>query len=221
MAARKLQLAGFGLKLGCFACRYACEKFVHASMQPSVCAGDSERSTRDVRLLVGRECTAGAWHRQAKICNIADPDLASAQVTSSGERTMRTCLGAAAELQSAAQLPAGWVTGATLVHCEGYVLYRPAFARDVLRAARRARALVHQTCMSSSVRECANVNAHKPGVLQGQCAVHPAIVLVVLCKYLCAPEFTSSEKRDHCCFRLFLVLVGICIWTIGKLLPDK
>ncbi|KAK9831414.1 hypothetical protein WJX81_002890 [Elliptochloris bilobata] len=63
-------------------------------------------------------------------------------VSPSGERTMRTSLGAAAELRSEAQLPRGWAEGAALVHCEGYVLYRPELARGVLRAARQAGALV-------------------------------------------------------------------------------
>lgn len=179
-----------------------------------------------MRLLVGRDCTAGAWHRQAKDWQTSQP-------------RPRTCAGdierrAHDAHLSAAQLPAGWVTGAKLVHCEGYVLYRPAFARDVLRAARRARALVRQTCLSSSIRECANVFAHKPGVLRGQCAVHPAIVLVVLCtarragtlcsdqdpphcvcagvnssralcgKHLCAPEFTSSANEITAASYFFL-----------------
>ena len=60
---------------------------------------------------------------------------------------MRTCLGAAAELCSEAQLPRGWAAGAALVHCEGYALYRPAFARAVLRAARQAGALVRFACL--------------------------------------------------------------------------
>ena len=59
---------------------------------------------------------------------------------------MRTCLGAAAELCSEAQLPRGWAAGAALVHCEGYALYRPAFARAVLRAGRQAGALVRLGC---------------------------------------------------------------------------
>ena len=65
---------------------------------------------------------------------------------------MRTCLGAAAELCREAQLPRGWAAGAVLVHCEGYMLYRPAFARAVLRAARQAGALVRPSCFSGRSR---------------------------------------------------------------------
>jgi sugar/nucleoside kinase (ribokinase family) len=84
-------------------------------------------------------------------------------VTPDGERTMRTCLGAASTLCSAdAQLgPRGWLeielpsaAGSApppsppppspqnqqprmLVHLEGYTLYRPQLAAEALRAARR------------------------------------------------------------------------------------
>jgi sugar/nucleoside kinase (ribokinase family) len=72
-------------------------------------------------------------------------------ITPDGERTMRTCLGAAARLRSAeAQLaPRRWLelsstNGAKqppqqprlLVHLEGYALYRPELAAGALRAAR-------------------------------------------------------------------------------------
>jgi sugar/nucleoside kinase (ribokinase family) len=63
-------------------------------------------------------------------------------VTPDGQRTMRTCLGASARLQSAAQLPAGWCSGAALLHCEGYCLYRPQLAREAMAAAKAAGALV-------------------------------------------------------------------------------
>jgi len=52
-------------------------------------------------------------------------------VTPDGQRTMRTCLGASLELTRLGQLPSGWATGVSLVHCEGYCLYRPAFTREV------------------------------------------------------------------------------------------
>jgi len=51
---------------------------------------------------------------------------------------MRTCLGAASALTSASQLPPGWLGGATLLHCEGYVLYKPCLAHEVLGAAKAA-----------------------------------------------------------------------------------
>lgn len=64
------------------------------------------------------------------------------KVTPGGQRTMRTCLGAAAELQDAAQLPAGWADGCAWLHCEGYCLHRPAVAIAAMRAAREAGAQV-------------------------------------------------------------------------------
>ncbi|KAI8467790.1 MAG: Ribokinase-like protein [Monoraphidium minutum] len=64
-------------------------------------------------------------------------------VTPDGQRTMRTCLGAAAELTVAAQLPPGWAAGRpALLHVEGYALYKPALARDAMAAARAAGATV-------------------------------------------------------------------------------
>lgn len=63
-------------------------------------------------------------------------------VTPDGQRTMRTCLGASAHLTAAEQLPAGWCDGALLLHCEGYCLYRPQLAREAMRKAKQAGALV-------------------------------------------------------------------------------
>jgi hypothetical protein len=68
--------------------------------------------------------------------------MPTVQVTPVGERTMRTCLAAAAELSSPDLLPDRWADGATLVHFEGYVMYKPAFAAAAMRAARSAGALV-------------------------------------------------------------------------------
>eukprot|EP00884_Botryococcus_braunii_P009420 jgi/Botrbrau1/1847/Bobra.146_1s0041.1 len=63
-------------------------------------------------------------------------------VTPGGERTMRTCLAAAADLSTPDLLPEGWSLGATLVHVEGYILYKPKLAVAALRCARDAGALV-------------------------------------------------------------------------------
>ena len=63
-------------------------------------------------------------------------------ITPDGERTMRTCLGAATELASVQQLPAGWADGLQLLHCEGYCLWRPQLAVGAMRAAREAGAQV-------------------------------------------------------------------------------
>lgn len=64
------------------------------------------------------------------------------QVTPSGQRTMRTCLGAAAELQRLDQLPTGWAEELLWLHCEGYCLHRPGLAIAAMRAARAAGAQV-------------------------------------------------------------------------------
>ena len=61
-----------------------------------------------------------------------------ALVTPDGQRTMRTCLGAAAGLTDEGGLPAGWAAGAAAVHLEGYTLWRPHLATGLLRAGRAA-----------------------------------------------------------------------------------
>jgi sugar/nucleoside kinase (ribokinase family) len=55
---------------------------------------------------------------------------------------MRTCLAAAGDLSSPDLLPEGWSAGATLVHLEGYILYKPELASAALRSAREAGSLV-------------------------------------------------------------------------------
>ena len=70
--------------------------------------------------------------------------IRSPQVTPGGERTMRTCLGAADEFADEAQLPQGWADGAAWLHCEGYALHRPTIALAALRAAKHAGAQVRQ-----------------------------------------------------------------------------
>jgi len=60
-----------------------------------------------------------------------------ALITPDGERTMRTCLAAAAELDPAWFTPERFA-GARLVVLEGYALFNPALARAVVRAAKAA-----------------------------------------------------------------------------------
>ena len=60
-------------------------------------------------------------------------------VTPDGQRTMRTCLGAATGLGGVAGLPADWATGADAVHVEGYALWREGLAGGLFSAARAAR----------------------------------------------------------------------------------
>lgn len=79
-------------------------------------------------------------------------------VTPDGQRTMRTCLGAAAELKSCEQLGAAWWPTApapALLHCEGYCLYRPELARGAMAAAKRGGARVSLDLASFEVvRSC-------------------------------------------------------------------
>jgi len=75
-------------------------------------------------------------------------------VEPSGQRTMRTCLGAAAELTACSQLANCWSPPA-LLHCEGYVLYKPALARGAMSAAKRNGSLVSLDLASfETVRNC-------------------------------------------------------------------
>lgn len=80
----------------------------------------------------GGSPTLDAW-RVARSANMLRCGRGGAlQVTPGGERTMRTCLGAADELREAALLPPGWARGCAWLHCEGYVLHRPAVALAVI-----------------------------------------------------------------------------------------
>ena len=57
-------------------------------------------------------------------------------VSRDGQRTMRTCLGAAALLREEKQLPRGWSEGAVAVHVEGYALWREGLAAGATGVAR-------------------------------------------------------------------------------------
>ena len=79
-------------------------------------------------------------------------------MTPDGQRTMRTALGASTELTSLASLPADWMpAGCSWLHCEGYCLYRPEFAKAAMRAAKAAGATVIGICfcMNTSMTELA------------------------------------------------------------------
>ena len=65
---------------------------------------------------------------------------------------MRTCLGASLELQSASMVPPAWADNCALLHCEGYCLYRPHLAAEMMRAAKKAGALVSMDLASYEVR---------------------------------------------------------------------
>lgn len=101
---------------------------------------------------------------------------------------MRTCLGASLELQKGSQLPSryraacwlsnwsgspaeismhvvgclfvcSWADGITLLHCEGYALYRPALTKELTLAAKEKGALVSIDLASFEVR---SVHASRP-----------------------------------------------------------
>jgi hypothetical protein len=105
------------------------------------------------------------------------------QVTPSGQRTMRTCLGAAAELQRLDQLPTGWADGLRWLHCEGYCLHRPGLAIAAMRAARAAGAQVRsgppqqhtlRTLQISAVRGFDKMLHHGPAsivLVPSRCAI--------------------------------------------------
>ena len=75
-------------------------------------------------------------------------------VTPDGQRTMRTCLGAA-QLFSAQHLPA--LDGAALVHLEGYCLFKPEMAAAAMARAHEAGACVTLDLASfEAVRHCSD-----------------------------------------------------------------
>ena len=77
-------------------------------------------------------------------------------VTPDGQRTMRTCLGASLELKSTSQLTPSWCPPSlTLLHCEGYCLYRPTLCKEVMIECKKAGALVSMDLASFElVRNC-------------------------------------------------------------------
>lgn len=114
----------------------------HVQPQYTVCfAGmvGNDQAGRDYQ----EKLLASQVHPQLA-CSTSGAPTASCHclVTPDGERTMRTCLGAATELASVQQLPAGWADALQLLHCEGYCLWRPQLALGAMRAAREAGAQV-------------------------------------------------------------------------------
>lgn len=55
---------------------------------------------------------------------------------------MRTCLAAAGDLQRATQIPDDLLEHASLLHCEGYCLYRPELPEGLFKKARSRGAIV-------------------------------------------------------------------------------
>lgn len=76
-------------------------------------------------------------------------------VTSDGQRTMRTHLGASIEMREPEALPSGWDNGLALLHCEGYCLYRPDIAKAAMRRAKELGAVVSLDMASfETVKNC-------------------------------------------------------------------
>lgn len=78
-------------------------------------------------------------------------------VTPDNERTMRTCLGAAA-LLAPEEISAGDFSGIRLVHIEGYLLFNPALAEKALRSAHEAGCKVSLDLGSFEVVRAAGAN---------------------------------------------------------------
>jgi sugar/nucleoside kinase (ribokinase family) len=75
-------------------------------------------------------------------------------VTPDGQRTMRTCLGASAQL-AASDLPAPLLRSCQWVHCEGYMLYKPKVLRSAIAIGQEAGATVSLDLASFEViRSC-------------------------------------------------------------------
>jgi sugar/nucleoside kinase (ribokinase family) len=109
-------------------------------------------------------------------------------VTPDGQRTMRTCLGAAAELTSCSQLEPGWAAPA-LLHCEGYVLFKPALARGVMAAAKRAGSLV-----SLDLASFETVAACRPALMA---LLREGLVDVVFCNEEEAAALAEGEEGGN------------------------
>jgi hypothetical protein len=107
---------------------------------PSICE-PAPLTAPDLRAPAPQRCDSGA-PSATSLC----------LVTPDGQRTMRTCLGASLELQSASMLPGSWSDGCQLLHCEGYCLYRPQLAAEMMRAAKARGALVSMDLASFEVR---------------------------------------------------------------------
>lgn len=75
-------------------------------------------------------------------------------ITPDGQRTMRTCLGASATL-SAASLPADRLASCSVLHCEGYALFKPDVLKRAIAEAKAAGAQVSLDLASFEVvRAC-------------------------------------------------------------------
>ena len=70
------------------------------------------------------------------------------QVLPDGERTMRTCLSAALEMQAEC-LPSNWLDSARALHLEGYALYKPQLTKAAIAQARARGAMVFPDAFSA------------------------------------------------------------------------
>jgi sugar/nucleoside kinase (ribokinase family) len=75
-------------------------------------------------------------------------------ITPGGQRTMRTCLGASAHLDGSS-LPLDAIKSCSMLHCEGYALFKPATLSRAIAAARSGGAQVSLDLASFEiVRTC-------------------------------------------------------------------
>lgn len=87
--------------------------------------------------------------------SVVDPSAVSVcLITPDGQRTMRTCLGAAQKM-TAAHLPGQPLGKCRLMHCEGYCLYKPDLAMSAMQQAKAGGAIVSLDLASFEViRNC-------------------------------------------------------------------
>ena len=101
-------------------------------------------------------------HHSVEVCLVQPPAAAAHEpsalsvcmITPDGQRTMRTCLGAAAHL-TADNLPVSAIATCSLLHCEGYVLFKADLLQAALHIAKQSGAQVSLDLASLEVvRAC-------------------------------------------------------------------
>jgi sugar/nucleoside kinase (ribokinase family) len=110
---------------------------------------------------LGRSYNAALQQHGVRPCLVQPPATCSEPsavayclITPDGQRTMRTCLGAAAHL-STDTLPLECLQGCALLHCEGYMFFKPVLLKAAIAAAKAAGAQVSIDLASFEVvRHC-------------------------------------------------------------------
>ena len=108
--------------------QHSCRRFIGAAAQDAAgLAFASDLEHHGVRAHIVSPPPAAASEPSAVSLCLVTPD---------GQRTMRTCLGAAQHLTEDT-LPVSALEACNLLHCEGYTLYKPAMLRKALQHARQ------------------------------------------------------------------------------------